>query len=151
MECYFRLAEQFRTQDDPAFCGLSTLTMVLNALAIDPGRIWKGKVTIIKSASTCTYVNDGGLYSTFSFFFRTLLLSSFWTSRGHRCRPFFPPVLAFHVFIAHRVQQPHCSSIFHRVLLKLKLSRFPQVNLCARKSPHEIIRVCTGGDSNSRN
>ena len=30
-----------------------------------------------------------------TFFFLTLLLSSFWTSRGHRCRPFFPPVLAF--------------------------------------------------------
>lgn len=42
MECYFRLAEQFRTQDEPAFCGLSTLTMVLNALAVDPGRVWKG-------------------------------------------------------------------------------------------------------------
>eukprot|EP00467_Chlorarachnion_reptans_P022901 CAMPEP_0114510510 /NCGR_PEP_ID=MMETSP0109-20121206/13837_1 /TAXON_ID=29199 /ORGANISM="Chlorarachnion reptans, Strain CCCM449" /LENGTH=567 /DNA_ID=CAMNT_0001689845 /DNA_START=80 /DNA_END=1783 /DNA_ORIENTATION=- len=39
---YFPLAEQFRTQDEPAFCGLSTLTMVLNALSIDPGRIWKG-------------------------------------------------------------------------------------------------------------
>jgi hypothetical protein len=38
MECYFRLASQFRTQDEPAFCGLSTLVMVLNALAIDPGR-----------------------------------------------------------------------------------------------------------------
>lgn len=45
MENYFRLAEQFRTQDDPAFCGISTLTMVLNALAIDPGRTWKGAVT----------------------------------------------------------------------------------------------------------
>lgn len=42
MESYFRLAEQFRTQDDPAFCGLSTLTMVLNSLAVDPGRVWKG-------------------------------------------------------------------------------------------------------------
>eukprot|EP00471_Norrisiella_sphaerica_P001466 CAMPEP_0184480530 /NCGR_PEP_ID=MMETSP0113_2-20130426/2033_1 /TAXON_ID=91329 /ORGANISM="Norrisiella sphaerica, Strain BC52" /LENGTH=548 /DNA_ID=CAMNT_0026859071 /DNA_START=130 /DNA_END=1774 /DNA_ORIENTATION=- len=39
---YFPLAEQFRTQDEPAFCGLSTLVMVLNSLAIDPGRIWKG-------------------------------------------------------------------------------------------------------------
>lgn len=39
---YFPLAEQFRTQDEPAFCGLTTLTMVLNSLAIDPGRIWKG-------------------------------------------------------------------------------------------------------------
>lgn len=43
MESYFRLAEQFRTQDDLAFCGLSTLTMVLNALAVDPGRVWKGE------------------------------------------------------------------------------------------------------------
>ena len=38
MECYFKLASQFRTQDEPAFCGLSTLVMVLNALSIDPGR-----------------------------------------------------------------------------------------------------------------
>ena len=30
----------------------------------------------------------------FFFFFLTLLLSSFWTSRVHRCRPFSPPVLA---------------------------------------------------------
>lgn len=42
MECYFKLAAQFRTQDEPAFCGLTTLVMVLNALEIDPGRVWKG-------------------------------------------------------------------------------------------------------------
>lgn len=42
MEGYFLLAEQFRTQDEPAFCGLSTLTMVLNALGVDPLRTWKG-------------------------------------------------------------------------------------------------------------
>merc|ERR1711933_38448 len=41
-EPYFVLAEQFRTQDEPAYCGLATLVMVLNALAIDPGRVWKG-------------------------------------------------------------------------------------------------------------
>ena len=34
------------------------------------------------------------------FFFLTLLLSSFWTSRGHRCRPFSPPVLAFNFYRA---------------------------------------------------
>ena len=33
-------------------------------------------------------------------FFFTLLLSSFWTSRGHRCRSFFPPVLAFFFYRA---------------------------------------------------
>ena len=37
--------------------------------------------------------------------------ATFWTSRVHRCRPFFPPVRAFN-FIAHRVQHSHCSSIF---------------------------------------
>jgi glutathione gamma-glutamylcysteinyltransferase len=42
MEGYFSLAEQFHTQAEPAFCGLGTLVTVLNALAIDPGRIWKG-------------------------------------------------------------------------------------------------------------
>ena len=42
MECYFKLAEQFRTQDEPAFCGLTTLVMVLNSLSVDPGRVWKG-------------------------------------------------------------------------------------------------------------
>ena len=32
-----------------------------------------------------------------------------------------------------------------------RLSRFPQVHLCTRRSPHEFIRVCTRGDSmNSR-
>ena len=41
-EPFFTLAENFRTQDDPAFCGLSTLVMVCNALAIDPQRVWKG-------------------------------------------------------------------------------------------------------------
>ena len=42
MESFFALAEQFHTQAEPAFCGLATLVMVLNALAIDPGRAWKG-------------------------------------------------------------------------------------------------------------
>ena len=34
----------------------------------------------------------------FFFFFLTLLLFIFWTSRGHRCRPFSPPVLAFNFY-----------------------------------------------------
>ncbi len=42
MNCFFNLAAQFRTQDEPAYCGLSTLVMVLNALSVDPGRVWKG-------------------------------------------------------------------------------------------------------------
>lgn len=42
LEGYFALAEQFHTQADPAFCGLGTLVVALNALGIDPGRMWKG-------------------------------------------------------------------------------------------------------------
>jgi glutathione gamma-glutamylcysteinyltransferase len=42
MEGFFPLAEQFHTQSEPAFCGLGTLVIVLNALAIDPGRAWRG-------------------------------------------------------------------------------------------------------------
>jgi glutathione gamma-glutamylcysteinyltransferase len=42
MDGYFALAEQFHTQSDPAFCGLGSLVVALNALAIDPERPWKG-------------------------------------------------------------------------------------------------------------
>jgi len=40
--CHFHLVAQFRTQDEPSYCGLGTLAMTLNALAIDPKRVWKG-------------------------------------------------------------------------------------------------------------
>ena len=38
----YAYAMLYRTQDEPAFCGLASLAMVLNALAIDPRRAWKG-------------------------------------------------------------------------------------------------------------
>ncbi|CAA7050297.1 unnamed protein product [Microthlaspi erraticum] len=42
MEGFFRLISYFQTQSEPAFCGLASLSMVLNSLSIDPGRKWKG-------------------------------------------------------------------------------------------------------------
>jgi glutathione gamma-glutamylcysteinyltransferase len=42
MECYFPLSEHFLTQSAPPTCGPSTLSMVLNALQLDPQRSWKG-------------------------------------------------------------------------------------------------------------
>lgn len=42
MEGFFALAEQFHTQAEPEFCGLASLVVVLNALGVDPGRLWKG-------------------------------------------------------------------------------------------------------------
>ncbi|XP_020220484.1 glutathione gamma-glutamylcysteinyltransferase 1 isoform X2 [Cajanus cajan] len=42
MQGFFKLISYYQTQSELAFCGLTTLSMVLNALAIDPGRKWKG-------------------------------------------------------------------------------------------------------------
>jgi glutathione gamma-glutamylcysteinyltransferase len=42
MNSYFPLAEQFHTQVEPTYCGISSLVMVLNALQVDPKRLWKG-------------------------------------------------------------------------------------------------------------
>jgi len=42
LKSFFKLTEQFTTQSEPAFCGISTLVIVLNALAVDPRRTWKG-------------------------------------------------------------------------------------------------------------
>lgn len=42
MEGWFPLAETFHTQSEPPFCALGSLVVVLNALAMDPGRTWKG-------------------------------------------------------------------------------------------------------------
>lgn len=39
---FFQVIAQYSTQAEPAFCGLATLAIALNALAIDPGRAWKG-------------------------------------------------------------------------------------------------------------
>ncbi|KAG5232245.1 hypothetical protein OIU76_004910 [Salix suchowensis] len=42
MDSFFKLISCYQTQSEPAYCGLASLAMVLNALAIDPGRTWKG-------------------------------------------------------------------------------------------------------------
>ena len=39
---FFPLSEQFMNQSDPAYCGVTTLIMVLNAIGIDPNVRWKG-------------------------------------------------------------------------------------------------------------
>jgi glutathione gamma-glutamylcysteinyltransferase len=41
-EIYFNLAGNFVNQSEPAFCGLGSLVMVLNALEVDPMKRWKG-------------------------------------------------------------------------------------------------------------
>lgn len=38
---FLSLSSCFNTQAEPAYCGLSTLAIILNALRIDPQRLWK--------------------------------------------------------------------------------------------------------------
>ena len=40
-EAFFLLCPVFQTQAEPAYCGLGSLAVVLNALEVDPGRVWK--------------------------------------------------------------------------------------------------------------
>ncbi|KAL4374996.1 hypothetical protein HN51_008836 [Arachis hypogaea] len=42
MQGFNSLISYFQTQSELTYCGLASLSMVLNALAIDPGRKWKG-------------------------------------------------------------------------------------------------------------
>ena len=49
MENYFGLAEQYTTQSEPEYCGPASLTMVLNALNIDPKRSIKIKIYLNRS------------------------------------------------------------------------------------------------------
>ncbi|CDY13129.1 BnaA09g16880D [Brassica napus] len=42
MEGYFSLISYFQTLSEPAFSGLASLSVVLNALSIDSDRKWKG-------------------------------------------------------------------------------------------------------------
>ena len=74
-----------------------------------------------------------------SFFFGTLLLSSYKQAVVTGVSLFFPRFLPSS-FIAHRVQQSHCSSISHRVLVThaLALSAGHQ-SVHKEKSP----RICT--------
>lgn len=42
LNAYFRLSETFSTQAHPSFCALGSLSMALNALLVDPNRVWQG-------------------------------------------------------------------------------------------------------------
>ena len=64
LEAYFPLSEQFLTQSDPAYCGVATLAMVLNALSIDPNVRWKGgwrwfnEDVLLSSGQQCCMTQD---------------------------------------------------------------------------------------------
>ena len=99
-----------------------------------------------KSQRIHTSMHSGGFELTkLTFFFSHTLLSSFWTSRGHRCRPSSPRFLPS-IFIAHRVQRSHCSSIFHGVFVANSCSRAFRKSISAQeKVPTNLYEYALAG------
>jgi Phytochelatin synthase len=68
LDGYFQLAEQFHTQSDPAFCGLGSLVVALNALAIDPERqavrVCSGCRYCVAASMRCCRSNGTGMRRT---------------------------------------------------------------------------------------
>ena len=60
----------------------------------------------------------------------------FWTSRGHRCRPFPTPVRAF-IFIAHTGFSIPSARRFSSKVANPRCRAFRKINFYARKSPYE--------------
>ena len=89
----------------------------------------------------------GGLFFVCLFMcFCTLLLYNFWTSRGHRCHPFPSPGSCLQNLIAHStVQQFHCSSIFHRLLLTHALALSASQFVHKKKFPRIYTNMHSGG------
>ena len=63
------------------------------------------------------------------------MISSFWTSRGHRCRP-FPPAISAFIFIAQRVQYLQRSSITSN-FSHSRSRAFGSSSFEARKGPYK--------------
>ena len=57
----------------------------------------------------------------------------------------FPPRFLPSIFFAHRVQQSHCSSIFHRVLLTHALALSASQFVHKKKSQRTCTRIHSGG------
>ncbi|MCL7044000.1 hypothetical protein MKW94_029525 [Papaver nudicaule] len=76
MEGFFKLHSSYQTQSEFAYCGLASLSMVFNALKIEPPKLWKGSsiyqrrpckgLSLSKAVSLarCAGTNVKGFYSS---------------------------------------------------------------------------------------
>ena len=69
------------------------------------------------------------------------LLDKPWSQASSLSSPRFLPS----IFIAHRVRQSHCSSIFHRVLLTHALALSASQSVHKKKSPRIYTSMHSGG------
>ena len=79
------------------------------------------------------------------FFFLTLLLFQLLDKPWSQVSPLSPPRFLPSIFIAHKVQQSHCSSIFHRVLLTHALALSASQFVHKKKSQRIYTRRHSAG------
>ena len=92
-------------------------------------------------------LRDEPLQALFFSFFHTHIhvLSSFWTSRGHRWSCLPPPRFLPSIFIAQRVQQSHCSSILSSSVANSRSRAFRKSNGAQEKVPTNVYEYALGG------
>ena len=79
------------------------------------------------------------------FIFHTHVLASFWTKAVVTGVVPSPPRFLTSIFIAHRVEQSHCSSIFHPKLLTHALALSASQFVHKRKPPRINTSMHSGG------
>ena len=111
--------------------------------------------TVVENEGTYSGGEEGLLLVFFSFLFFTHI---YFPASGQAvvtgvdpCSPILSRGSCLQFLWHIGFNNPTARRFFIDCCQELTLSRFPRVNLCTRKSPHEFIRVCTRGDSNSRN
>ena len=80
----------------------------------------------------------------FFFFFHTHLLSSFWTSRGHRCRPFSPPGSCLRFLSRIGVSNPTACRFFIE-FAKSRSRAFCESIYAQEKFPTNLYEHALGG------
>ena len=84
-------------------------------------------------------------YIFFYFFFVTLLLSSFWTSRGHRCRPFSAGFcLQFFIVQTQCPAIPLLVDLSHESVANSRSLAFHKSKCAQEKSPRNFTRMHAG-------
>ena len=96
----------------------------------------------------CVLIMDVRRRPSFDFFFFFFLSHFYFPASGQAVVTGvvpFPPRFLPSIFIAHRVQQSHCSSIFHRVLLAHALALSASQVVHKKKSQRIYTRMHSAG------
>ena len=111
-------------------------------------RIYMVHIYIHAYLTTTRYSSSSSTSSSVLFFFSSSIAHSYCPASGQAVVTGVvssPPRFLPSIFIAHRVQQSHCSSIFHLVLLTHALALSASQFVLKKKSPRIYASMHSGG------